>query len=125
MSLSTHCIGHITTGSFMGRGNQYIQLVKVLRCKLPTNYQVSHLRSGWDSNSDLRGGRRECYHSATVAPYILCKSYFVNQSYLAIILIAYWGVFTPVIDWCAVRNISFFLSLFSLSLSPVVTTVFN
>ena len=37
MSLSTHCIDHITTGSFMGRGNQYIQLVKVLYCKLPTN----------------------------------------------------------------------------------------
>ena len=36
-SLSTHCIGHIMTGSFMGRGNQYIQLVKVLYCKLPTN----------------------------------------------------------------------------------------
>ena len=25
----------ITTGSFMGRGNQHIQLVKVLYCKLP------------------------------------------------------------------------------------------
>ena len=37
MSLSTHCIGHITMGSFMGRGNQYIQLVKVLYCKLLTN----------------------------------------------------------------------------------------
>ena len=24
------------TGSFVGRGNQYIQLVKVLYCKLPT-----------------------------------------------------------------------------------------
>ena len=36
-SLSTHCIGHITTGSFMERGNQYIQLAKVLYCKLPTN----------------------------------------------------------------------------------------
>ena len=35
-SLSTYCIGHITTGSVMGRGNQYIQLVKVLYCKLPT-----------------------------------------------------------------------------------------
>ena len=32
-----HCTGHITTGNFMGRGNQYIQLVKVLYCKLPTN----------------------------------------------------------------------------------------
>ena len=37
------------TGSFVGRGNQYIQLVKVLCCKLPTieksNYQLSHIRS--------------------------------------------------------------------------------
>ena len=32
-----HCIGHITMGSWKGRGNQYIQLVKVLYCKLPTN----------------------------------------------------------------------------------------
>ena len=32
-----HCIGHITTGSWKGRGNQYIQLVKVLYCKLLTN----------------------------------------------------------------------------------------
>ena len=37
MSLSTHCIGHIMTGSSMGRGNQYIQLVKFLYCKLSTN----------------------------------------------------------------------------------------
>ena len=35
-SLSTLYIGHIFTSSFMGRGNQYIQLVKVLYCKLPT-----------------------------------------------------------------------------------------
>ena len=28
-----HCTGHITTGSWKGRGNQY----KVLYCKLPTN----------------------------------------------------------------------------------------
>ena len=32
-----HCTGHITTGSWKDRGNQYIQLVKVLYCKLPTN----------------------------------------------------------------------------------------
>ena len=31
-----HCIGHVTTGSFMGRGNQYIQSVEVLYCKLLT-----------------------------------------------------------------------------------------
>ena len=32
-----HCTGHITTVSWKGRGNQYIQLIKVLYCKLPTN----------------------------------------------------------------------------------------
>ena len=32
-----HCTGHITTGSWKGRRNQYIQLVKVLYYKLPTN----------------------------------------------------------------------------------------
>ena len=29
--------GHITTGIWKGRGNQYIQFVRVLYCKLPTN----------------------------------------------------------------------------------------
>ena len=32
-----HCTDHITTGSWKGRGNQYIQFVRVLYCKLPTN----------------------------------------------------------------------------------------
>ena len=32
-----HCTGHITTGSWKGRGNQYIQFVRVLYCKRPTN----------------------------------------------------------------------------------------
>ena len=32
-----HCTGHITTGSWKGRGNQYTQFARVLYCKLPTN----------------------------------------------------------------------------------------
>ena len=32
-----HCTGHITMGSWKGRGNQYIEFVRVLYCKLPTN----------------------------------------------------------------------------------------
>ena len=32
-----YCTGHITTGSWKGRGNQHIQFVRVLYCKLPTN----------------------------------------------------------------------------------------
>ena len=66
-----HCTGHITTGSWKGRGNQYIQFIRVLYCKLPTNgKQLSAfpLEAMRGSNPGLRGGRRECYHSATVAP---------------------------------------------------------
>ena len=32
-----HCTGHITMGSWKGRGNLYIQFIRVLYCKLPTN----------------------------------------------------------------------------------------
>ena len=32
-----HCTGHVTTGSWKGRGNQYIQFISILYCKLPTN----------------------------------------------------------------------------------------
>ena len=32
-----HCTGHITMGSWKGRGNQYMQFVRVLYCKLSTN----------------------------------------------------------------------------------------
>ena len=70
-SLSTHCTGHITTGSFMGRGTSTYSWSRfcTVNCQpMASIYQLSHLRSGWESNSDLRGGRRECYHSATVAP---------------------------------------------------------
>ena len=47
-----HCTGHITMGSVMGRGNQYIQLVMVLYCKLPTNGKqlptFPHTVRGWN-----------------------------------------------------------------------------
>ena len=33
-----------------------------------SNYQLSHLRPWQESIPGFRGGRRECYHSATVAP---------------------------------------------------------
>ena len=32
-----HCTGHITMGRWKGRGNQCIQFVRLLYCKLPTN----------------------------------------------------------------------------------------
>ena len=39
-----------------------------------SNYQLSHLRPWRGSNPGCRGGRRECYHSATVAPYTVLKA---------------------------------------------------
>ena len=32
-----YCTGHITTGSWKGRENQYIEFARVLYCKMPTN----------------------------------------------------------------------------------------
>ena len=71
-----HCTGHITTGSWKGRGNQYIEFARVVYCKLPTNGKqlpAFPLEPVWGSNPSLRGGRRECYHSATVAPGFECE----------------------------------------------------
>ena len=66
-----HCTGHIMTRSWKGRGNQYIQFVRVLYCKLTTNskqlpaFPLEAL-PGIELQSEKREG--ECYHSATVAP---------------------------------------------------------
>ena len=57
-------------GSWKGRENQYIQFIRVLYCKLPTNGKqipAFSLEAGRGSNPGLRGERKECYHSATVA----------------------------------------------------------
>ena len=60
-----------TTDSFVGNGNQYILLVMVLYCKLPTIGKqlptFPHRVRGLNPN--LRVGRQVCYHCATVAPY--------------------------------------------------------
>ena len=58
-------------GSWKGRGNQYIEFARVVYCKLPTNGKqlpAFPLEPVQGSNPSLRGGRRECYHSATMAP---------------------------------------------------------
>ena len=54
-----------------GRGNQYIQFARVLYCKLPTNGKqlpAFPLKAMTRIEPQLQSGRRECYHSATVAP---------------------------------------------------------
>ena len=51
-------------GSFVGRGNQYIQLAKVLYCKLPTTGKQlpPFPHKVWGLTPDLIGGIRVCYH---------------------------------------------------------------
>ena len=69
-------------GSWKGRGNEYTEFIRDLYCKLPTNgkhYQLSHLRPCREANPGLRGGRRECYHSATVAPICSVKTSYINK----------------------------------------------
>ena len=38
---------------------------------MASHYQLSHLRPCRELNPGLRGGRRECYHSVTVAPWFV------------------------------------------------------
>ena len=65
----SHCTGHITLGIWKGRGNQHIQLVKVLYCNLLTKgKQLPAFPLEVGPGTKLRGGRRECYHSATMDP---------------------------------------------------------
>ena len=63
------------TGSFMGRGNQYIQLVKVLYCKLPTNGKQLpafplEVRLGFELQSDSGEARvlPLCHHAPPPPP---------------------------------------------------------
>ena len=70
-----HCTGHMTTGSWKGRGNQYIQFVRVLYCKLPTNgKQLPAFPLQAVTGIEPRPQRWEaCYHSASVAPLYFFK----------------------------------------------------
>ena len=53
-----YCTGHIMMGSFIDRGNQYIQLVKVLYCKLLTyDKQLPAFSHVVGPGTKLRGGR--------------------------------------------------------------------
>ena len=69
-----HCTDHITTGSWKGRGNQYIQFVRVLYCKLPTNgkqlpaFPLEAVRG-------TKPRSQRCYDSATVAPKMQRSTY--------------------------------------------------
>ena len=58
--------------------NQYIPLVRVVYCKLPTNgKQLPAFPPEAVPEIGLRGGRRECYQSATVPPP---PNFFIYQN---------------------------------------------
>ena len=66
-----HCTGHITTGSWKGSGNQYIQLVKVLYCKLPTSGKqlpAFPLEARPGTEPPPQRWEARVLHSATVVP---------------------------------------------------------
>ena len=65
---------------------------------MASNYQLSHLRSCRESNPGLRGGRRECYHSATVAPFINIQGCFpFTFQFKIIILLMCYFTFDPLL----------------------------
>ena len=72
--LFQHGTGHITKSGFVGRGNQYIQLVKILHCKLPTiGKQLPTLQCNvWGLN--CRPQRRDSECVTTVPPRSLALS---------------------------------------------------
>ena len=51
-----------------------------------SNYQLSHLMPCRESNPGFRGGRRECYHSASVAPTIKEKVQVVRREALQLVI---------------------------------------
>ena len=51
---------------------------------MASNYQLSDLRPCREPNPSLRGGRRECYHSATVVPVLL--STLICQNSLVVLM---------------------------------------
>ena len=66
-----HCTGHIMTGSWKGKGNQYIEFARVVYCKLPTKGKQlpafpHKALMGIEPRPQTWEAR--CYHSATVAP---------------------------------------------------------
>ena len=69
--------GQTFNESQMPRGGFHLGLAIISNCPVEvhtgqnlTDYQLSHLRPCREPNPGLRGGRRECYHSATMAPTV-------------------------------------------------------
>ena len=78
-----HCTGHITMGSWKGRGNQYLQFVRVMYCNLLTNGKqvpAFPLEAVCGSNPGLSGGGRVL--PTTLPPWPLSNSYNKMKCYL-------------------------------------------
>ena len=82
----------VISGRVVGRAEETSTYSSLGFCTVncrPTasNYLLSYLRPCRGSNPGLRGGRRECYHSATVAPpmkvrqnsQMFCQFYIIRD----------------------------------------------
>ena len=59
-----------------------------VNCRLTaSNYQLSHLRPCREPNPSLRRGRRECYHSTTVAPLTILETNYKFEEITRVYLI--------------------------------------
>ena len=73
-----HCTGHITTGSWKGRGNQYIEFARVVYCKLPTNgkqlpaFPLKAVTGIEPPTSEVRGES-----VTTLPPWPLTKNFYL------------------------------------------------
>ena len=76
--------GHITMGSFVDRGNQYIQLVKVLYCQLPTSGKLlptsPHKVPGFEPPTSEVGG--ECVTTAPSWSPTHCYSVYIVAQWI-------------------------------------------
>ena len=74
-------------GSWKGRGNQYIQFCTINCLPMASNNQLSHLRSGQEVNSDLRGERRDTNTTtATTTTTTITTTTSNNNNYRNIVL---------------------------------------
>ena len=118
-----HCTGHITTGSWKGRGNQNIQFVRVLYCKLLTNGKqlpAFPLEANWTPASEV-GGKSvttlppwlpgwycnvytinvwcHCFKIHPLLATIICHNWNMQYLYGRLLGVIYWNVLIKNMHW--------------------------
>ena len=99
-----HCTGHITTGSWKGRGNQYIQFVGVLYCKVSTNgKQLPAFPLDAMLGTEPRPQRWE----ARVLPLCHCGPYKCFYYYISYLNFSVFGITFVSAGYCISKRMVF------------------